>query len=219
MMDNITPGKCLIVANGVQSHNEFVALAKERLGELLPVPEHEYGRSTSEYIGGETRTWTETPNTSITVAFESVPWQAKETPAFFVMNTLIGSAQGFSAGGPGKGMHCRAINNVMAQYNFVDNAAGVNSHFTDSGLWGMTLEGPASHSKDLMYVLLQELHRLREPIPDEELIRAKNILKMNILQTLEKSDHRLEEVAKNYMTFGTLTHTQYLDAIESVTSD
>ena len=34
MMDNITPGKCVIVANGVDNHQEFVNLAKERLGEL-----------------------------------------------------------------------------------------------------------------------------------------------------------------------------------------
>lgn len=39
IMDNVTPNKCLIVANGVHNHSEFVSLCKERLGELLPVPE------------------------------------------------------------------------------------------------------------------------------------------------------------------------------------
>lgn len=40
MMDNITPKKCVIVAAGVQNHNEFVELVKERLGDMLSVPEH-----------------------------------------------------------------------------------------------------------------------------------------------------------------------------------
>lgn len=40
VMDNITPRKCLIVASGVQNHKEYVDLVKERLGDLLPVPEH-----------------------------------------------------------------------------------------------------------------------------------------------------------------------------------
>ena len=40
MMDNITPSKCLIVGSGVQNHQEFVDMVKERLGEILPVPEH-----------------------------------------------------------------------------------------------------------------------------------------------------------------------------------
>lgn len=54
-MDNITPSKCVIAANGIQNHNEFVELVKERLGDIYPVPEHEYQRQTSEYIGGEFR--------------------------------------------------------------------------------------------------------------------------------------------------------------------
>ncbi len=61
IMDNITPRKCLIVASGVKNHKEYVDLVKERIGELLPVPEHLYSRQASEYIGGEYRTWTETP--------------------------------------------------------------------------------------------------------------------------------------------------------------
>lgn len=42
VMDNVTPKKALIVASGVKNHKEYVDLVKERLGELLPVPEHEY---------------------------------------------------------------------------------------------------------------------------------------------------------------------------------
>jgi len=42
IMDNITPRKCLIVASGVKNHKEYVDLVKERLGNLYPVPEHEF---------------------------------------------------------------------------------------------------------------------------------------------------------------------------------
>lgn len=94
----------------------------------------------------------------INIAFESVPWTHQDHTAFFIMNTLIGSAQGFSAGGPGKGMYCRAIMNMMTRYSFVENAGGINNHFTDSGLWGMTVQGPSTHSRDLLYVTLQELY-------------------------------------------------------------
>ncbi len=150
MMDNITPKKCLIVASGVKSHREYVDLVRERLGELHGVPEHEYTREKSVYIGGEYRTWTESPQTNISLVFESVPWKDKNTPAFYLMQTLIGSATAFSSGGPGKGMYCRAITNLMQQYDFVDSASAINSHFTDSGLFGMQIEGPGSHSAELM---------------------------------------------------------------------
>lgn len=219
MMDTITPRKTLIVASGVKSHREYVDLVRERLGDLHGVPEHQYGREASEYIGGEYRTWTESPQTNIALAFESIPWKNKDVPAFYLMQTLIGSATAFSSGGPGKGMYCRAITNLMQQYDFVDSAACINSHFTDSGLFGMQIEGPGSHSAELMQVMLQELHRLREPIPDQELARAKNILKMNVLMALERQDERLEEIARNFMTFGDLTFAQYCDRIDAVTSE
>lgn len=218
VMDNITPKKCLIVASGIQNHKEYVDLVKERLGELLPVPEHNYQRSSAEYIGGEYRNWTETPATSITLAFESCPWQSEDVHTYYVMNQLIGSATAFSSGGPGKGMHCRAITNLMQKHNFVDGASALNNHFTDSGLFGMTIEGPGSHSQELMSVLVEELNNLKNPIDEVELNRAKNILKMNILMAMERTEDRLEEVARNYMTYGDLTFHQYCDKIDNVTS-
>ena len=86
IMDNITPKKCLIVASGVKNHSEYVDLVKERLGDVLAVPEHHYVRKASEYIGGEYRTWTESPTTSIQLAFESVPWGHYDVAAFHLIN-------------------------------------------------------------------------------------------------------------------------------------
>ena len=82
-MDNITPGKCLIVANGVKNHGEYVQLVRERLGDYPAVPEHEYeNRGKAQYIGGELRTWSETPDTNISLVFESAPWTDPDMAAF-----------------------------------------------------------------------------------------------------------------------------------------
>ena len=218
VMDNVTPKKCLIVASGVKNHIEYVDLVKERLGEMLPVPEQDFQRAPTEYIGGEYRTWSETPATGITLAFESCPWSSDDFTTYYVMNQLIGSASAFSSGGPGKGMHCRAITNMMQRHNFVDGVSALNNHFSDSGLFGMTIEGPGSHSQELMSVLIEELNKLKDPIDETELNRAKNILKMSVLQTMESQENRLEEIAKNYMTMGDLTFHQYCDKIDNVTS-
>lgn len=211
IMDNITPRKCLIVASGIKNHKEYVDLVKERLGDMLAVPEDNYQREKSVYIGGEFREWTESPQTNISIAFESVPWSHEDVTAFYVMNTLVGAATAFSSGGPGKGMYCRAVTNLMQGHRHIDSASCLNSHFTDSGLFGLNVEGPGSHSQDLLMAALEELHRLREPIHEVELNRAKNILKMNVLMALERQDERLEEMARNYMTFGNLTFHQYCE--------
>lgn len=212
IMDNITPKKCTIVASGVKNHNEYVELVKERLGEVLSVPEHEYERQPSQYIGGEFRTWTESPQTSIQIAFESVNWGHQDLPAFMLMQELVGSAHAFAAGNNGRA-HAAVKNN-----GFLDGMSGVNSNFTDSGLFGVKVAGAGSHSKDLLQVALETLDSLRQPIDEVELARAKNALKMNFLLAMENSGDRLEEVARNYATIGQLTIHNHLEAIENVTS-
>ena len=209
IMDNITPRKCMIVASGVQNHKEYVDLVKERLGDLLPVPEHLYKRQASEYIGGEYRTWTETPQTSILLGFQSSHWNHEDTTAYHVMNTLIGNSQ------HGKN---RAYN-MTKTHNFVDQVQSFTNHFSDSGLFGISVEGAGSHSQDLLQVALEELSRLRDRVTDEELAKAKNKLKMNILLAIEKQDDRLEEIAKNFLTYGDLTFHKYSDQIDAVTAD
>ena len=116
-------------------------------------------------------------------------------------------------------MHCRAITNMMQKNNFVDGASAINSHFSDSGVFGITVEGPGSHSAELMSVITDELNLLRDPIDDIELNRAKNVLKMNVLMAMERSDDRLEEIARNFLTYGDLTFHQYCDKIDAVTSE
>ena len=135
------------------------------------------------------------------------------------MNTILGSATAFSSGGPGKGMYCRAVTNLMQQNDFIDSASCINSHFTDSGLFGIQVEGPGSHSADLLHVAVEEMARFKEPIGEQELNRAKNILQMNVLMAMERNDDRLEEIARNFMTFGDLNFHQYCEKIDAVTSN
>lgn len=219
VLDNITPRKCLILGSGIKNHSEFVNLAKERLGDFLPVPEHQYERKASQYIGGEFRNWTETPNTSITVAFEGANWSSDDQAAFQVIASLLGSTDALRRGRAGNGTLARANTHLGQQHSFVDRAYVTNAHFSDSGLFGLTVEGPGSHSQEIMEVLLEELNELKDSITDEELIRAKNGLKMNILTELEGRGNRLEEIGRNYLAFGgELTFHQYCSNVDKVTS-
>merc|ERR1719446_1631840 len=107
---------------------------------------------------------------------------------------------------------------MMQKNPFVDGASALNHHFTDSGLFGITVEGSGSHSQDLMNLAIEELNGLKEPIDEVELNRAKNILKMNILMAMERTEDRLEEIARNFMTYGDLTFHQYCEKIDNVTA-
>lgn len=211
IMDNITPKKCLVVASGVKDHKEYVELVKERLGELLAVPEHDYVRQPASYIGGEYRTWTESPQTSIQVAFESAAWGHEDVATLQVMQELLGSAHAFSAGNSGRALE------AVRNNGFLDGLSGINSNFTDSGLFGVKVTGAGSHSQDLLAVAIDSLDGLRQAVDETELARAKNALKMNFLLSMENSGDRLEEVARNYVV-GAPALDKQLAAIEAVSS-
>jgi len=128
------------------------------------------------------------------------------------MDELIGSAHAFSSGNSG-----RAHDAVKAN-GFLDGIDAINSNFTDTGLFGIKVNGAGSHSQDLFQVAMSALDSLRQPIGEVELACAKNALKMNFLLSMESGADRLEEVARNYASHGSLTIWKHLDAIESVTS-
>ena len=114
------------------------------------------------------------------------------------MRTLIGSATGFSSGGPGKGMYCRAVTQLLQKNNYIDSASVISNHFTDSGLFGINLQGPGAYSINLLEAAMETLSNLRDPVSPSELQRAKNIVKMNIILSMETQENRLEEMARNY---------------------
>jgi len=64
------------------------------------------------------------------------------------MNQLLGSAKAFNKHNSGRSAE------VVRSNEFVDSFHGVNSHFTDTGLFGVSIEGAGSHSADLLKVAL-----------------------------------------------------------------
>lgn len=72
---------------------------------------------------------------------------------------------------------------------------------------------------DLLSVAMEELHKLREPIPPAELNRTKNIAKMNILISLERQGDRCEELGRAFQTFGDVEINKYVEKISNVTGE
>lgn len=71
----------------------------------------------------------------------------------------------------------------------------------------------------MLVALCDEVVKMTKPIQKEELERAKNILKINILMAMEKKEDRTEEIARNLMTYRKLTFLDYCKRIDEVTSE
>jgi hypothetical protein len=106
---------------------------------------------------------------------------------------------------------------LMQKHNFVDGASAINSHFSDSGLFALAIEGPGSHSQELKSLVVDEPNSLKGPIDEVELVRAKKILKMNVLMAMERTEDRLEEIARNFMaSWKSMTNSSRLPSSSSM---
>jgi len=220
-LENINPNRIYVCAGGIENHQEFVDLVQSTLGFIPPVEGNAKPRDKSEYIGGEARIPTESNEVNLALVFQSVPWKHGDMVAFNVANALLGQSSSFSTGGPGKGMHARTTKNLLnnPKYPFIDSARSLNFHFSDSGLFGLNVSGLASNGNDILSALVGEIKGLTQKIPADELQRAKNILKSDILRALERQQDRVEESVKNIKTFGRLTFQDYAAEIDKVTGE
>lgn len=109
LQDQVVPNKMIFCANGIAHHEEFAQLVESKVSHIPPMSALNKPRIKAGYVGGESRIYYEVPSTTVMLCYESVPWTHPDMPVFSVLNILMGNATGFSMGGPGKGMHCRAI--------------------------------------------------------------------------------------------------------------
>jgi len=205
----------IVVAGAGIEHEKLLELADKYFGHLtVPAASDTAGNvipgsEASLYTGGECHQPTAATMdglTRIAVAFElSGGWNELEgdlVPAC-VLQVLLGGGSSFSAGGPGKGMYSRLYREVLNRYYWVEAAEAFTSFHSESGLLGIKGACPGVKSRDLTRLFCEHMAKLAMfPVTDEELDRAKNMLKCNVLTQLESRLVLFEDIGRQILTYG-----------------
>lgn len=104
--------------------------------------------------------------------FEGANWKSSDIHALQVVTSLFNSI--------------RAKKNILNKHHYADQAAAVNFHFTDSGLFGLRISGASSNSNDLLKVMVDEFKGLAGKIDTAELESAKQYLTTQVLLTMDR---------------------------------
>jgi processing peptidase subunit alpha len=214
---NLQFSKISIGANCIEQHEEFSRLldglfSKYCLTEpVAPIK--------NKYQGGVGHIVTNNPQTQVTLCYPCSSWVDNNFPVFSVLQTILGDATSFSTGGPGKGMHARAVQKVFQHHEEVESCKAIRTVFQDAGLFGIQIEGQEENTIKMINTSKMELRELGENVTAEEVERAKNILKINVLNTLSRPESRAEEMARNMLAFGELRLDSYIKVIDSVTQE
>lgn len=200
MIDN--PHNIVVAGAGVK-HDDLVRLTETHFGHLkqgTPSPLIQ-----SVYRGGEVRIphQSEDGFVRLVVGMHVGGWHDNDLVAACVAQTLLGGGSSFSAGGPGKGMYSRLYRKVLNRYSWSESAEAYTAFHEETGLWGIMGSTTPNKTRELTQVLCENLALLaKEPVSDEELSRARNMLKNNVLTQLESRLVVFEDMGRQILTYG-----------------
>eukprot|EP00163_Fabomonas_tropica_P016829 TRINITY_DN299_c0_g1_i1.p2 TRINITY_DN299_c0_g1~~TRINITY_DN299_c0_g1_i1.p2 ORF type:complete len:455 (-),score=152.13 TRINITY_DN299_c0_g1_i1:1060-2424(-) len=190
----------IVIAGVNTNHDELVSLAQDNLGDLPASA----GQPQTEavYQGGESRITATAPETNVGLVFNGTSVNSPDIYAQVVASQLLGGGDSFSSGGPGKGMYSRLYRNVLNKHHWVHSVASIQASYTDGGVFGIRGSSHASNAGGLTAMLITQLQELTGAITDEELNRAKAMVKSAVFMNLEQRMSQFEDLGSQMLNEG-----------------
>ncbi|CAG8453596.1 1005_t:CDS:2 [Paraglomus occultum] len=146
------------------------------------------------------------PFTHMYVAFEGLSVHDPDIYILAALQTLLGGGGSFSAGGPGKGLHTRLFKRVLSQYQWVESCLCFNHCYTDSGLFGIMMSYRPEYNYLAPTVIAEQFNAVASLgngcVTEDDLMRAKNQLKSNLLMSFESRMVQLEDIGRQVQVNG-----------------
>ncbi len=195
----------VLAAAGAVDHAALLAEAEHRLASLsteTPLPHSE-----ARYGGGVRRSERPFEQTHLVLGFEAPPYRHADYFAAQVM-----------AGALGGGMSSRLFQEVRERRGLCYTIYAFSSGLIDSGMFAVYAATGPDRADNLLAVIHDELHRAADTgFTESEIDRVKAQLKMSLLQGLESSGARAEQLARQILIHGRPLPTEELiERVEAV---
>ncbi|XP_069764737.1 mitochondrial-processing peptidase subunit beta isoform X1 [Narcine bancroftii] len=211
--------RIVLGAAGGVGHDELVDLAKHHFGNLTTYD----GNITPDlppcqFTGSEIRVRDDKmPLAHIAIAIEATGWSHADTIPLMVANTLIGNWDRSFGGGVN-------LSSKLAQFacqgNLCHSFQSFNTCYTDTGLWGLYMVCEPNTIDEMLHFVQREWMRLCTSVTDGEIVRAKNLLKTNMLLQLDGSTPICEDIGRQMLCYNRRIPLPELEArIEAVDAE
>ena len=201
-----------IVVSGVAIHHgDLVKMAETHCGHLASSEASAKGSVAAEYVGGEARVRTSSPNVTVSLAFPT-PGLGKESAAYEVLGEILGNGSVYTKG-RGAGMGNTRLAKAVAESGFVLNANGFSNFFTDAGLVGITAQASGDQADAAVEFMAVAMKSVASGLTDQEVNAAKARLKLK--HATASSKDKLQQLASSVFATGDAGSA---DAISAVTT-
>jgi len=201
--------RLLVAAAGDVDHDRVV----EQTAELLsPLPEGAQPRET--YAPSVSRNATyrakDTEQVHLCFGYPGLPQGHPDRYVLSVLDHLTGG-----------GMSSRLFQEVREKRGLAYSVGTVSVMYRDAGAFAVYAGTSPERAREVLEVCLRELDRLRqEPVPEEELRRAKEALKASLMLSLESTASRMFFLSRAELYFGRrVSPDEVLQELEAVTPE
>jgi len=186
------PGNMLISAAGHLNHNRVVDLVGKQFGDVSKGAIMEEGPAPVAHPHARYRRKKELEQTHICLGTPAYPYAHDRRFASYILNTILGG-----------GMSSRLFQNIREKHGLVYAVFSGLSAYRDAGILSVYAGTAPGNARKVVNLVLQEFGKLKNnSIPDEELQRAKDYLKGNLLLGLESTSSRMGNIARQELYYG-----------------
>lgn len=153
----------------------------------------------------------------VALAFEGASWSSEFAFPLMVIQTILGS---WDRSGPSGGNIASRLAQDFAIKDSVQSFMTFNTCYKDTGLFGVYAVADEKSLEEMTYRLTFNITRMCHEVTDEEVARAKNQLKANMLIQMDNFSGICEDIGRQMLTYGRRMSTAEMAArIDAITSD
>jgi predicted Zn-dependent peptidase len=197
----------VFAAAGRVEHDQLVALVSEAF-DSLPARVNS-PRELATYAGGNFQESRKLEQAHVVLGMEGVAYRDKDYYAASVFSTLLGG-----------GMSSRLFQEAREKRGLVYSIYSYVSSYMDSGLFGVYAGTAEKEVVELVPLVFDEIAKLADGAPEEEIARARAQVKAGILMSLESTSSRCEQLARQMIVFDRpLPVDEVVAQVEAVADD
>ncbi|HEY7514335.1 MAG TPA: pitrilysin family protein [Vicinamibacteria bacterium] len=205
------PGNIVIAAAGNLEHRYAADLVQRHFGALRSGKTPGNGlappRSASRIV---TRAKKELEQVHLCLGSRAYPQAHRDRYGSYILNTVLGGS-----------MSSRLFQNVREKRGLVYSISSGVTAYSDAGILSVYAGTSLDSIDEVLRLTLEEMKRLKgDPLPADELRRAKDHLKGSLMLSLENTGARMSHLARQEIYFGRQFGLDEITAgIEGVTTD
>jgi predicted Zn-dependent peptidase len=141
------------------------------------------------------------------LGLKGIPQQSDDRYRMSLLNTILGV-----------GISSRLFQEVREKRGLAYSIYSFNASFFDTGVWAVYAGTDKKNVNEVINIIVNEIKGLPESITQDDLYKAKNQLKGNLILALESTNSKMINIAKQEIYFGRyFSPEDIIKAVEAVT--